>query len=100
VTADPKAGEAFRASVEQHLPGVHVVVVESPYRTLVRPLVRYLEVSAAEADHPLTILLLPEHLPRHWWDRVLYNENAHRIRQALVGRRDVIVLSAPYRREG
>ena len=38
-------------------------------------------------------------MPSHWWDRILYNQNSHRIRDALVGRRDVVVLDVPYRRE-
>jgi hypothetical protein len=85
--------------VERQLPGVRVVLVESPYRALVRPFVRYLEVSQSEDPGRLTIVLLPEHLPRHWWDRLLYNQNVHRIRAALVGRKDFVVLDTPYRRE-
>jgi amino acid transporter len=99
VTLDPAEGEHFRERVERQLPGVRVVLVESPYRALVRPFVRYLEVSQAEDPGRLTIVLLPEHLPRHWWDRMLYNQNVHRIRAALVGRKDFVVLDTPYRRE-
>lgn len=98
VATDPAEGEEFRDRVERQLPGARVVLVESPYRALVRPFVRYLEVSQAEDPDRLTIVLLPEHLPRHWWDRVLYNQNVHRIRAALVGRKDFVVLDAPYRR--
>jgi amino acid transporter len=98
VTLDPLEGERFRERVERQLPGVRVVLVESPYRALVRPFVRYLEVSQAEDPDRLTIVLLPEHLPRHWWDRLLYNQNVHRIRAALVGRKDFVVLDTPYRR--
>ena len=47
VTIDPAEGEYFRERVERQLPGVRVVLVESPYRALVRPFVRYLEVSQA-----------------------------------------------------
>jgi amino acid transporter len=99
VTLDAEEGERFRQRVERQLPGVHVVLVESPYRSLVRPFVRYLEVSAAEDPERITLVLLPEHLPRHWWDRILYNQNVHRIRAALVGRRDMVVLDVPYRRQ-
>ncbi len=99
VTLDATEGERFRDRVERQLPGARVVLVESPYRALVRPFVRYLEVSQAEEPNRLTIVLLPEHLPRHWWDRLLYNQNVHRIRAALVGRKDFVVLDAPYRRE-
>ena len=98
VTLDPGEGERFRERVERQLPGVRVVLVESPYRALVRPFVRYLEVSQAEDPDRVTIVLLPEHLPRHWWDRILYNQNVHRIRAALVGRKDFVVLDTPYRR--
>jgi len=98
VTLDHAEGEQFRERVERQLPGAHVVLVESPYRALVRPFVRYLEVSQTEDPDRLTIVLLPEHLPRHWWDRVLYNQNVHRIRAALVGRKDFVVLDTPYRR--
>jgi amino acid transporter len=98
VTLDHVEGELFRERVERQLPGVRVVLVESPYRALVRPFVRYLEVSQAEDPERLTIVLLPEHLPRHWWDRLLYNQNVHRIRAALVGRKDFVVLDTPYRR--
>jgi len=78
---------------------VHTVVVESPYRSLVKPFIRYLEVSQEEEPDRITIVLLPEHLPRHWWDRILYNSHVHRIRSELVGRPDIVVLDAPYRRD-
>ncbi|MGZ6269562.1 MAG: APC family permease [Candidatus Limnocylindrales bacterium] len=99
VTADPEAGEEFRQRVERQIPGVHIVIVESPYRTLVNPFIRYLEVSGAEDPSMITIVLLPEHLPRHWWDRLLYNQQVHRIRSALVGLPNLVVLDAPYRRD-
>ncbi|MGA3056416.1 MAG: APC family permease [Candidatus Limnocylindrales bacterium] len=99
VTIDPIEGERFRERLERQLPGVRVVLVESPYRALVRPFVRYLEVSQAEDPGRVTVVLLPEHLPRHWWDRMLYNQNVHRIRAALVGRKEFVVLDSPYRRE-
>ena len=99
VTIDPAEGERFRERVERQLPGVRVVLVESPYRALVRPFIRYLEVSQAEDPSRLTVVLLPEHLPRHWWDRLLYNQNVRRIRAALVGRKEFVVLDTPYRRE-
>jgi len=99
VTLDRSEGERFRERVDKQLPGVRVVLVESPYRALVRPFVRYLEVSQEEDPERVTIVLLPEHLPRHWWDRVLYNQNVHRIRSALMGRRDFVILDCPYLRE-
>jgi amino acid transporter len=77
VTADPDEGERFRDRVEAQLEGTRVVIVESPYRTLVNPFLRYLETSRAEHAGAVTVVLIPEYVPRHWWDRVLYNQNAH-----------------------
>jgi amino acid transporter len=99
VTADLDEGERFLERVEAQLEGVRVVIVESPYRSLVNPFVRYLEVSRSEHPAEVTVVLIPEYVPRHWWDRILYNQNANRVRTALVGRRDFVVLDVPYRRE-
>ena len=44
MTSDLPDGERVRERIERAVPGIDVVLVESPYRSLVRPLVRYLEV--------------------------------------------------------
>ncbi len=99
VTTDQEEGELFRQRAERQLEGVRVVVVDSPYRSLVKPFVRYLEVAQAEAPDEVVVVLLPEYIPRRLWDRLLYNQNTHRLRAALVGRRDLVILDVPYRRE-
>jgi amino acid transporter len=99
VTDDVDAGAGLRRRFERQLPGVRFVIVESPYRQLVRPFVRYLEDAATRAGDDLIVVLLPEYVARHWWERVLYNENARRIRAALLGRPNVLVAEVPYRRD-
>jgi amino acid transporter len=98
VTSDVHDGEQVRDRIERAVPGVDVTIVESPYRSLVRPFVRYLEILHEEDPSRVTIVLIPELVPRHWWERLLYNQNGKRIAAALVGREDVVVLDAPYRR--
>jgi hypothetical protein len=80
-------------------PGIPFVAIESPYRQLVRPLLRYLEQTASRAEDEVVVLLLPEYVADHWWERFLYNDNARRIRTALLGRRHVLVAEVPYRRD-
>ncbi|MBA3852624.1 MAG: hypothetical protein H0X59_09710, partial [Chloroflexi bacterium] len=46
------------------------------------------------------LIVLPEYVPRHWWDKILYNQTTNRLRRALIGRPDTIVATVPYRREG
>lgn len=100
VTDDAEEGERLRKRFEEQVPGVGSVIVESPYRSLVNPFVRYLEVAQQEDPKAVIVVLIPEHVPRHWWDRLLYNQDAKRLRAALVGRRDIDVLDVPYRGHG
>jgi amino acid transporter len=99
VTDDMNAAEQLRERWERQLPGVPLVVVESPYRSLTLPFLAYLDVMAPHAPDLITIVVLPEYVPRHWWDRLLYNQNANRLRQALLGRPNTVVANVPYRRE-
>jgi hypothetical protein len=102
VTTEPEEAEALRARWEQQLPGIPLVIVESPYRALVGPVVTYLDVLdrawPPDRPTPTTIVVLPEYVARHWWDRVLYNQTAKRLKAALVGREHTVIADVPYRR--
>jgi amino acid transporter len=99
VTDDLERGQELRDRFARQLPDVPFLIVESPFRSLVRPLVRYLEATAQQDGDDILVVLLPEYVPRHWWERFLYNENARRIRAALLGRSDILVAEVPFRRE-
>jgi len=99
VTDDLEMGEQIRARFERQLPGVPLVIVESPYRSLVPPLVRFLEAAAEGSGDDVVVVLLPEYVSRHWWERLLYNENGRRIERALLGRSNVLVAEVPFRRD-
>ena len=98
VTDDREEGERLRVQFEHQFPGVPFVIVESPYRSLVRPFVTYLDVTTRDAD-AMTMVIIPEYVARHWWERVLYNQTAKRLRAALLDRHDTVVAAVPYRRE-
>jgi amino acid transporter len=99
VTDDAPASAPMRAAWERQVPGVPLIVVESPYRSLVQPFLAYLDVVAPPDDDTLTIVVIPEYVARHWWERLLYNQLSNRIRQALIGRPHTVVASVPYRPE-
>jgi len=98
VTDDPERAAELRERFERQLPDVPFVVVESPYRTLVGPLVRWLELEAADAGDDLVVVLLPEVVATHWWERWLHNDNARRIRQELLGRPGILIAQVPFGR--
>jgi hypothetical protein len=99
VTDDLERAADLRRRFAKQVPGLPFVIVESPYRSLVRPLIRYLEDAARQSADDVLVILLPEYVPRHWWERYLYNENARRIRSALLGRPNILVAEVPFRRE-
>jgi hypothetical protein len=103
VTEDGDEGEKLRERWEHQLPGVPLVIVESPYRALIGPIVAYLDVLdkawPPDKPSPITIVVLPEYVARHWWDRLLYNQAARRLKSALVGREHTVIADVPYRRE-
>ena len=103
ITEDPDDGLALRERWERQVPGVPLVVVESPFRALTGPLEAYLDVldSAWPPDKPspITFVVLPEYVARRWWERILYNQSVKRLRSSLLGRPHTVVVNVPYRRE-
>jgi hypothetical protein len=103
VTDDPEAGEELRDRWERQVPGVPLVIVESPYRALVGPLTAYLDVLdlawPPDKPAPITFVVLPEYVARSWWERILYNQSVKRLRSSLLGRPHTVVVNVPYRRE-
>ena len=104
ITDEPEDAEALRKQWERQMPGVPLVVVESPYRALVGPLEAYLDVLDAawppDKEAPVTFVVLPEYVARRWWERILYNQSVKRLRSSLLGRHHTVVVNVPYRREG
>jgi hypothetical protein len=102
VTDDLDRAEALRDRWQRQLPDVPLVIVESPYRAVISPVIAYLDILdqawPPDKDAPLTIVVLPEYVARHWWDRLLYNQTAKRLKSALVGREHTVIADVPYRR--
>jgi amino acid transporter len=103
ISDDPEEAAQIRDRWERQLPDVDLVIVESPYRALVGPLLAYLDVldrsRPADKEAPITFVVVPEYVARSWWERILYNQSAKRLRQALLGRPHTVVVNVPYRRE-
>jgi amino acid transporter len=100
VTDDEASAEAFhRKWMLDHYRG-QLVVIESPFRSLVRPLVAY--INAAREAHPTDVItvVLPEYVPRHWWEQLLHNQTALRIKAALLFQRGIVTTNVPYHMRG
>jgi amino acid transporter len=96
---DREEAEEYRARWEKMIPDIPLLIVESPYRAFVAPMLAYVEsVERAEPDTRITVVL-PHFVPRHWWERLLHNQDALGLKPHLRKRPRVGVVDFPYRLE-
>ncbi|MDH4208999.1 MAG: APC family permease, partial [Anaerolineae bacterium] len=88
VELEPGTGKQVRERWEGWWPNVPLVVVPSPYRSIVGPLLDFLdETDAQHNDGQLAAVILPEFVTATWWQNVLHAQTALTIRTALLYRR-------------
>jgi amino acid transporter len=99
ITDDEAEIERIQQEWEALDSDIPLVIIESPYRNLVGPLLSYLdEIDHQRPDDTLTVVL-PEFIARHWWEQFLHNQTALRIKAALLFRPGTVVTSVPYHLE-
>ena len=76
--------------------GVPLVVLTSPYRLLLAPLLEYVDHLLALGDNHMVTIVIPEFIPAKWWQQLLHNQTALLIKGALLFRRNVVVTDVPY----
>ena len=76
--------------------GVPLVALPSPYRSVLRPLVDYVENLRMVSPGELVTVVVPEVVPRRWWEHFLHNKTALYIRTAFLFKANVVVTSVPY----
>jgi amino acid transporter len=102
VELEPGAGKKVKAEWHEWWPDLPLVVIPSPYRSLVGPLLEYLDKTDLEInDGQLAVVVLPEFVTAHWWQNLLHNQTASLIKAALLyGRRrsggERLIVDVPY----
>jgi amino acid transporter len=76
--------------------GVPLIVLASPYRSLLGPLREYIDHLQGHDDNHMITIILPEFVPRVWWHHLLHNQTALLIKGAMLFRKNVIVADVPY----
>jgi amino acid transporter len=75
---------------------VRLVILESPYRALIGPLLAYIDATEALNPNQPTTVVLPEFVPRHVWEYPLHNQTALRLKLRLFFRPNTVVIDVPY----
>ncbi|MEW6056728.1 MAG: APC family permease [Bdellovibrionota bacterium] len=76
--------------------GVPLVVLKSPYRSIMSPFLRYVDEVEESAHNDILTIIIPEFVTAKWWQQLLHNQTALLIRAALVFRRGKVVTSVRY----
>jgi amino acid transporter len=76
--------------------GIPLEVLQSPYRELTRPLLRYINRIACKNGDDLVTVVLPEFVPARWWQHLLHNQSSLLLKAALLFKDRIIVTNIPY----
>jgi amino acid transporter len=96
VTDDVAAADQLRRQWEEWEPGVELVLIESPFRSLAGPLLAYIDALKESNPGDTITVILPEYVPSSWWEHLLHNQTALRLKAALLFHPGVVVANVPY----
>lgn len=96
INLDYEATQKLRAKWSEFGAGVELVVIASPYRSLVGPLIRYVDRRTRQHKDQMVTVVLPEFVPAKWWHHLLHNQSSLMLKGALLFKPNVIVTSVPY----
>ncbi|HEX5815245.1 MAG TPA: APC family permease [Methylomirabilota bacterium] len=96
VETDPERTRRLEEKWGRHGLGVPLVVLNSPYRSLLGPLLEYVDHLTGRPGKHVVTMVIPEFIPARWWQHLLHNQTALLIKGALLFRRNVIVTDVPY----
>jgi hypothetical protein len=102
VELDPGAGDNVREEWQQLFPDVPLIVLPSPYRSVISPLLEYLDRTDLEHhDGQLATVILAEFVPAKWWHALLHNQTTWLLKAALLYRRRTlgfqqVIIDVPY----
>jgi amino acid transporter len=96
VDVNPVATEQLRRDWDAWGGKVTLVVLPSPFRSLMEPLLEYIEQAAAEKTNDYVTVILPEFVPARWWQHLFHNQTSLLIKGALLFRPNIVVTSVPF----
>lgn len=96
VDVDPADTAALRRDWERREIPVTLRVIESPYREITRPIVDYVKRLRRDSPRDLVTVYVPEYVVGHWWEQLLHNQSALRLKTRLLFAPGVMVVSVPW----
>ncbi|MEG3629964.1 APC family permease [Streptomyces poriticola] len=96
VNVDPEETRALREEWERRGIDVPLKVLDSPYREITRPVIEYVKSLRKESPRDAVSVIIPEYVVGHWYEHLLHNQSALRLKGRLLFTPGVMVTSVPY----
>ncbi|WP_338555228.1 APC family permease [Paenibacillus sp. KS-LC4] len=98
VPFEREEGEAFEKKWKEWQPDIRLVVLHSPYRSVMQPLLKFIDTverKASQSSYRVTVII-PQFIPKRGWHNILHNQTSFMIRALLLHRKNVVVTTVPY----
>lgn len=96
IDLDGESGEKMRQTWEAANLGVPLKILQSPFRSLSRPLIRYIDKVDRRHSEDVVTIVLPEFVPAKWWHQILHNQSSLILKGKLLFKKNIIVTNVPY----
>lgn len=96
VNDDPEAIERLRRLWNEKATDIPLVTIETPYRSIIGPLLKYIDDIHKRSPNDVLTVVVPEFVLAKWWQRLLHNQTAFRIRASLFLRPGIVITTVPY----
>jgi hypothetical protein len=96
VNVEDEETQGLLSEWERHDLPVALTVVESPYRDVTGPILDYIRALRRDRPHDIVSVFIPEYVVGHWWEQVLHNQSALRLKGRLLFQPGVMVTSVPW----
>ncbi|MFE0704533.1 APC family permease [Streptomyces sp. NPDC058872] len=96
VNVDPAETKALKAEWERRGINVPLKILDSPYREITRPVIEYVKNLRKESPRDAVSVYIPEYVVGHWYEHLLHNQSALRLKGRLLFTPGVMVTSVPY----
>jgi amino acid transporter len=97
VSIDPKETEKVKRKWDEWGGGYRLVIIDSPYRLFLEPLLDYVEkLSEVQGPGEILTIVVPQFIPKHWWTNFLHTRTAETLRKVLLHRKNIVITEVPY----
>lgn len=96
VTLDQKSAEKIKSDWNQFGGEMPLVILESPYRSMIDPITSYIDQTLADDPDLIVTVIVPQAVPKSWWHALLHNNAALGLKVALGARKNVVITNVRY----